>query len=100
MKQEELLKCCYDWQIGNLKWKNWAGSLRGKLYKMGQVYIWHKGKDWDIRLICQKTVNRYNDIESQDKIQRMREKSKYLLGDIEAREENYVHLVSWMREMY
>jgi len=26
MKQEELLKCRYDWQMGNLRRKNWAAS--------------------------------------------------------------------------
>lgn len=45
MKQEELLKCCYDWHIGNLRRKNWAASFRGELHKTGQVYIWQNGKD-------------------------------------------------------
>jgi hypothetical protein len=44
MKQE-LSKCCYDWQIGNLKWKSWAASLREELYKTGQLYILQNGKD-------------------------------------------------------
>jgi hypothetical protein len=51
MEEEELLKCCCDWHIGNLKQGRYAASLREELYKIGMGYIWQNGKDWDIKVI-------------------------------------------------
>ena len=64
MEQEELFKRCYDWQIGNMKWERWASSLREEIYKTGLKYVWLNGKDCDTRLICQKIVNRCNNIQT------------------------------------
>ena len=30
MEGDELLKCCHEWQTGNLKYGNWAMSLRSE----------------------------------------------------------------------
>jgi hypothetical protein len=40
--EQKLLKCCYYWQIVNLKWENWVGSLREELYETGLEYFWGK----------------------------------------------------------
>ena len=64
MEQEELLKRCYDWQIGNMIWERWASSVREEIYKTGLKYVWQNGKDCDTRLIWQKIVNRCNNIQT------------------------------------
>ena len=73
MEQEELWKCCWNWQRGNLKQRSWAASLREELYKTGLGYAWQNGKDSDISVLYQNIVNRCNNIEKQTKIQRIRE---------------------------
>jgi hypothetical protein len=60
--EQELLKYYNDWQIVNQKWENWVASLREELYEMELGYFCKNGKDWDIRVMYQKSVNRCNDI--------------------------------------
>jgi hypothetical protein len=31
--KDELLKCCYKWQTGNMKYGSWAVSIRGEVYQ-------------------------------------------------------------------
>ena len=73
MEEEEMLKCCWNWQRGILKQRSWAASLREELYKTGLGYVWQNVKDWDIRVLYQNIINRCNNIEKQTKIQRIRE---------------------------
>ena len=35
MEQAELLKCCYDWQIVNMKRESWTASLK----REGGIYL-------------------------------------------------------------
>jgi hypothetical protein len=72
MEQEELFKCCWNWQRGNLKQRSWAASLREE-YTAGLGYVWQNRKDWDIRVPYQNIVNRCNNIQKQTKIQKIRE---------------------------
>jgi len=37
--EQELLKCCYDWQIVNLKWENWVASLRGIMCNGAGIFL-------------------------------------------------------------
>jgi hypothetical protein len=40
MERDKLLKCCYEWQIGNPQCDSSARNLRGKLYKIRLGYMW------------------------------------------------------------
>jgi hypothetical protein len=53
----------------------WKSNFRDELYSAGLGCNWHKGKDWNIRVMCQETVNRSNDTDRHTKTEKMREKS-------------------------
>jgi hypothetical protein len=40
VEEDELLKCCFEWQRRNLKCDNRVISLREEWYKIGLEYIW------------------------------------------------------------
>jgi hypothetical protein len=50
-----------------------SACLREDLYELGLGYIWQNGENLHMTVTCQKTGNRYHDIEGRTKLDRMRE---------------------------
>jgi hypothetical protein len=65
MEEDELLKCCYEWQIGNFKCGSWAVSPRDELYKTGLQYILLYRGGMDLKDMCQIMKTRGSDIQRQ-----------------------------------
>jgi hypothetical protein len=65
--------------------------LRDELYNTGLGCTWQKGKHWNMRVMCQETLNRSNDIDRQTKTKKMREKKSSAYWEMKK---------EWGREQY
>jgi hypothetical protein len=73
LEKDELLKCWYQWQVGNLKFDGCARNLSDKLYKIGLGYIWLDRHGRNLKNICQIIKTRCNDIHRQSNREKINE---------------------------
>lgn len=72
IEKDELLKCCYEWQVGNPKCGSWTRNLRDDLYKRGLVYLW---LDRDLKNVCQIIKTRSHDTKRKSKTEKTKKNS-------------------------
>jgi hypothetical protein len=90
-EKDEVLKCSYEWQVGDPKSDSWAGNLSDELeIALGHVSLDRDGRDLKNR--CQIIKTRRNDIKRRSNRERM--KCKMTLVSYQNIKEE------WEREIY
>ena len=79
VEEDELLKCYYEWQLGNWKCESWAVSLRDEMYKLVFRYTLFDRWEMDLEYICQIIRTRCRDIQRQWSREKMKEKTFLVL---------------------
>jgi hypothetical protein len=79
MEKDELLKCCYELQVGNLKCDGCPRHLSNKLYKIGLGCICLDRHGRDLKNIRQIIKTSCNDIRRQSNREKMKD-SKVLVS--------------------
>jgi hypothetical protein len=92
MDKEELVRVCYEWQVNNFEFDNWASKLSEQLGKRGLGYVWHDVSVNTVSGICKKIKERCSDIERQNLFAKIKEK-RSLMSYSEIKQE-------WAREQY
>jgi hypothetical protein len=52
MDRNELVRVCYDWQIGNVQYDGWAKKLEKELNKRGLGHIWQNPTENQRGRVC------------------------------------------------
>jgi hypothetical protein len=42
---QDLVRQCYEWQKGNMRFESWAKMMKEELESIGLAYIWHSQQE-------------------------------------------------------